>query len=80
MNGVTEVKQSNQKVRKVTIGEKDLQKLLRGSQSTRSHKKINLPYHKKHRFDDLLPQIEENSLSDGTMSEHLRGETFRKRN
>jgi hypothetical protein len=56
----------------VTIGEKDFQKLLNGSQSTRSNRKIKLPYHKTFKYDDFLPKIDEHSISDGTLSEQQK--------
>lgn len=42
------------KKRKITIGEKDIQKMLKGNDTSRSKRKLKLPYHKSFKFDDFL--------------------------
>lgn len=44
----------HKKKRKITIGEKDIEKMLRGNDTSRSKKKLKLPYMKNFKIDDFL--------------------------
>jgi hypothetical protein len=46
------------------FGEQNINILIKGNLTSKNKKKIDLPNKKMYKFDDLLPKIEENSISD----------------